>query len=158
MLLKPIPNFPHYCITKGGQVWSVRRKRFLTPYEGHGGLLVVLCENTCKFRKLVHRLVLEVFIGLCPEGMVCCHNDGDFNNNNVNNLRWDSRTANELDKHKHGTITSKLTTADACFVVYLRMCVKLKYREIAKIVGCSMNVVNSIVNRRKWKHIWKEMS
>lgn len=157
MNLKNIPNFLHYCATENGKIWSKRYKRFITPYDGtRGGMLVVLCEQGKKFRKLVHRLILETFIEPCPKEMVCCHNDGNFRNNHINNLRWDTRSNNELDKHRHGTVSSALTSADARFIVYLRNCVGLKYREITETIGCSMSVVSSILNKRKWKHIWSK--
>lgn len=44
-----------------------------------------------------HRLVLEAFVGPCPDGMECCHNDSDPGNNRVENLRWDTRSSNTLD-------------------------------------------------------------
>lgn len=45
----------------------------------------------------IHRLVLEAFVGPCPDGMECCHNDGDRSNAALTNLRWDTRSANTLD-------------------------------------------------------------
>ncbi len=53
--------------------------------------------------KLVHRLVLEAFIGQCPDGMECCHNNGVRNDNRLSNLRWDTTSANMFDKQRHGT-------------------------------------------------------
>lgn len=50
----------------------------------------------------VHRIVLEAFVGPCPEGMEGCHNDGNPGNNRVGNLRWDTRSANHFDKMRHG--------------------------------------------------------
>jgi hypothetical protein len=52
---------------------------------------------------LVHRVVARAFLGEPPEGTECCHADGDPENNNVENLRWDSRSANLRDAVKHGT-------------------------------------------------------
>ena len=55
--------------------------------------------------------MLEAFVGPCPKGMVCCHNDGDPTNNRPGNLRWDSYAANFRDAMVHGTIgTIPLTT------------------------------------------------
>lgn len=52
--------------------------------------------------RYIHRLVLEAFIGPCPEGMEGCHNDGDASNNHLENLRWDTHSANMYDRVKHG--------------------------------------------------------
>lgn len=51
----------------------------------------------------VHRLVLEAFVGPALEGQECCHNDGDPANNNLGNLRWDTKSENALDSVRHGT-------------------------------------------------------
>lgn len=45
----------------------------------------------------VCRLVLLAFVGPAPEGMECCHNDGNPGNNRLENLRWDTRSSNTLD-------------------------------------------------------------
>lgn len=47
-------------------------------------------------------LVLEAFIGPCPEGMECCHNDDDRANNQLSNLRWDTHTNNVKDGYRNG--------------------------------------------------------
>ena len=54
-------------------------------------------------KRYLHRLVLESFIGPCPDGMEGCHNDGDPANNTAENLRWDTRHANIMDSIRHGT-------------------------------------------------------
>ena len=52
---------------------------------------------------LVHRLIAITFLGQ-PEGYVeCCHWDGDRTNNHVDNLRWDTKSANARDAIRHGT-------------------------------------------------------
>lgn len=53
--------------------------------------------------KQIHPLVLLAFVGPRPDGMDCCHNDGDPTNNRLDNLRWDTRSGNEADKRIHGT-------------------------------------------------------
>ena len=54
-------------------------------------------------RRYVHTLVLEAFVGPRPAGCEACHNDGDVYNNAVTNLRWDTASANQRDRVKHGT-------------------------------------------------------
>lgn len=53
--------------------------------------------------RLMHRLMLETFIGPCPEGMECRHLDGSRTNNRLDNLEWGTFTQNQEDKKKHGT-------------------------------------------------------
>lgn len=51
----------------------------------------------------IHRLVLEAFVGPCPEGMECRHLDGDRFNNTLTNLCWDTYQVNANDRIRHGT-------------------------------------------------------
>lgn len=51
----------------------------------------------------VHQLVLEAFVGPRPEGFVGCHWDDDPSNNRLENLRWDTESANRFDSVRNGT-------------------------------------------------------
>lgn len=53
-------------------------------------------------RRYVHHLVLEAFVGRCPEGLECCHDDDDGTNNHLGNLRWDTQSANMYDRVRNG--------------------------------------------------------
>ncbi len=55
-------------------------------------------------KKAVHRLVLSAFVGPCPDGMECCHDDGDPTNNAVSNLYWGTRSQNMRDRFRHGWV------------------------------------------------------
>lgn len=79
--------------------------RILKPWTSNrGGYLVLkLAKDSEKRKALVQVLVLEAFVGPRPDGMVCCHNDGDATNNHLSNLRWDTYSANNHDLVKHGT-------------------------------------------------------
>src|SRR6185312_7030300 len=68
-----------------------------------GYIMVSLFKDGSQFVRYAHRLVLEAFVGPCPDGMECCHNDGNPANNRVENLRWDTTSANQLDREAHGT-------------------------------------------------------
>lgn len=84
-------------------IGGLMRKRqgcLLKPGTVQSGHQLVVLGRTQN--RLVHRLVLEAFVGPKPDGMECCHNDGDPANNRVDNLRWDTRSANILDDYKHG--------------------------------------------------------
>lgn len=47
-------------------------------------------------------LILEAFIGPCPNGMECCHNDDNRANNKLGNLRWDTHANNVIDGYRNG--------------------------------------------------------
>lgn len=72
---------------------------------------VFLSKDGIVRQQKVHRLVALAFM---PEGnqdgMEVCHNDGDPYNNRLENLRWDTRSGNHNDKHRHGTDVRSLQT------------------------------------------------
>lgn len=103
-----------------------------------------------------HKLVMEAFVGKRPEGMECCHADGNPWNNELSNLRWDSRTNNSQDKFKHGTQKmgekhpmSKLTVEK---VLAIRQDSRL-HRIIAVEYGVSQPTISQIKSRKYWVHV-----
>lgn len=54
-------------------------------------------------RKSVHVLVAELFHGPRPTGAECLHGDGDPQNNSARNLRWGTRSENQIDSVNHGS-------------------------------------------------------
>lgn len=112
-----------------------------------------------KKKQYIHRLVLENFISKCPQKKECCHNDGNPSNNNLHNLRWDTRVNNQADRKIHGTSNegsnhgmSKLSEKD---VLNIRMLSKkgLSQRKIGKQFGVRGNNISRIINRKSWKHV-----
>jgi hypothetical protein len=78
--------------------------RPLKPTAQHRGhLAVCLVRGGRKHTRHVHRIVLEAFVGPYPEGLECCHNDGDPANNRLDNLRWDTHQATMDDMLRNGT-------------------------------------------------------
>lgn len=71
--------------------------------NGNGYYTVRLTRNAIGKSYAVHRLALEAFVGSCPEGMEGCHNNGIATDNRLENLRWDTAKANNLDQFKHRT-------------------------------------------------------
>jgi hypothetical protein len=117
-LWRPIPDFEGiYQVSSLGRVRSLDRRvwssrGFWAELRGQvlgtsalpsGHLHVGLRTGGKRVNRLVHRLVLEAFVGPCPDGMEACHWDGDPTNNSLSNLRWDSRSANRMDAVRHGT-------------------------------------------------------
>jgi hypothetical protein len=80
------------------------RTNILRPTENTSGYLVVaFSRDGRKYEQAVHCLVLSAFVCPRPDGLEGCHNNGDKANNSVGNLRWDTRSANTLDRVEHGT-------------------------------------------------------
>lgn len=74
----------------------------LTPLKS-GHLSVEVHRGNIRKRFLVHRLVLEAFIGPCPDGFEGCHRNGVSSDNRIQNLYWGTRSDNMHDAVRHGT-------------------------------------------------------
>lgn len=91
----------HY-IASQGRMWRGRLLKQQRNQTGHS--VVKLCIAPSRTRTFaIHPLVLKTFCGLPPLGLECCHNDGNPTNNELSNLRWDTRSNNNLDRVRHGT-------------------------------------------------------
>lgn len=80
--------------TRGGILKQATDKR--------GAKRVNLTKYGVQEVRLVHHLVLEAFVGPCPDGFEGCHWDGVPSNNYLSNLRWDTRESNMADMVRHG--------------------------------------------------------
>lgn len=70
----------------------------------HGHMSVYLRRDGRRKYRTVHQLVLEAFGGPRPHpSWHACHNNGVADDNRLENLRWDTASANLLDRVKHGT-------------------------------------------------------
>lgn len=121
---------------------------------------ISISDGVRKWPKSVHRLVLETFIGPCPEGMEGCHGDGVRNNNALTNLRWDTHESNMLDKVSHGTISAGETNGRSVLselqVRAVREVAGWKYgmlSELAREFGVSPTTILKVKNNKSWSHI-----
>jgi hypothetical protein len=102
-------GWPEYEVSSFGNVRRIVKKksgtyvRPVTPWMTKKGYMVVaLSRAPIKKYFLVHRLIYESFHG--PQNNLdVCHNDGKKTNNNLQNLRSDTRAGNMADTVKHGT-------------------------------------------------------
>lgn len=109
---RDVVGHPGYRVGDDGSVWSQRwyhgstEWRPLAPRPTKSGyLLVALFDGTGRVDRGVHTLMLEAFVGPCPEGMECRHfPDRDPASNRLANLQWGTRLENAADKRVHGTI------------------------------------------------------
>lgn len=121
--------------------------------------MCLVAENKKHNYPLVHRLVLETFVGPCPEGMECRHRDGNKENNFLENLLWGTKLENARDKHKHGTTArgekngmSVLSNED---IVDIRQCRKLglSLNVIARIFDVSKKTILNIIQGKIWRYV-----
>jgi len=108
-----------YAVSDQGRVWSVPRLdplgrcqggRFKPPARSRKYAQVTLYRDGRGRSVNIHTLVLEAFVGPRPDGMECCHGNGNPRDNRVENLRWDTHGANQRDSVAHGTNASARKT------------------------------------------------
>jgi len=121
---------------------------------------VTLYRDGQRDRRMVHILMLEAFVGPCPEGMEACHQNDAGGDNRLENLRWDTRRNNWLDRVRLGTAknigegckTAKLTNLQ---VREIRFALhgKTPQRVLAQRYAVSPAMINHIATGRAWRFI-----
>ena len=179
---KPIPDFPGYDISDQGRVRSYWHRKIIRSTNGRitdtedvlGGypnkilrpsgktyLQVTLTKDRKHFTFLVHRLVLETFVGPCPPGMEGRHSDGVPANCSLENLSWGTHSENMLDRTRHGTNwdnrgmncpVAKLTDTQVLEIRYLGS-LKVSQTQIGKIYGVTPSHISRILSRDVWRHL-----
>jgi hypothetical protein len=152
---RSVPDFPGYEVSAIGRVRH--GDRLLKPdIDARGRRRFTLCRNGKAIKRLAGRIVLHAFVGPCPTGMECCHNNGDETDNRLENLRWDTHAANLADRHRHGTHiegerihTAKLTVAN---VREIRRIGK-PLRQHATRFSVTESLVSAILKRKVWRHV-----
>ena len=161
---KEIKEFPNYLINNTGKIWSIKRKQYLKPYYiGYGGkeyLAVGLYTKSKRYQFKVHKLILETFVGPCPDNMECCHRDGNRFNNKLENLRWDTRKENIKDSIKHGThqclrreeqsANHKLTKKEVTEIRQLHSSGYFSQRHLGEIYNIHPTMVSRIIKYKNW--------
>jgi hypothetical protein len=162
---RDVPRFPGYRVSSLGRVqsrrlpgrterqrddWADLRLRRLAD----GRLTVRLCSGGRGYVRFVHEVVLEAFIGPCPEGHVCRFADGDPSNARLVNLRWEAgeerRKPGRFAGSKHPR--SKLTEEAVKEMCRLRAG-GMSLKEIADRFGVSEQHVSGILRGLYWKHV-----
>lgn len=164
---REIVGLPGYIVSNAGTVWSCWNKHGQMRSVWHpiaqnpdiGGYLHATLRRRDRkaITKSVSRLVLECFVGPCPDGMECCHNDGNNQNNFVWNLRWDTCLNNQREMSRHGTRArgeqsgkSKLTWDSVRQIRQLLNAGGRSHKDIGKQFGVSHNAIYSIATKRTW--------
>lgn len=163
--LEPL-GYPKYRIGDDGSIWSIHsgewkelKQRHYISQRSSKPYCTVIITNAAgkKCCKMVHTLVLEAFVGPCPEGMECCHANDIGTDNNLTNLRWDTHKSNIEDAKRNNKIVhgeshpnSRLSEDD---VNKIRMMIangRWTTAEIAKVFLVSPMTIKHIASGRNW--------
>lgn len=94
------------CWNKGPGAKPNREWRRMNARLDHEGYRRVTFRQGRSIKVCV--LVLTLFVGDRPEGLVCRHVDGDSQNDSLENLQWATQKENIADKQTHGTMATGL--------------------------------------------------
>lgn len=151
-----VAGHPRYWVTDLGRVYSEKAGRYIKGMRGAGYVVVRFYRQGGFDDHLVHRLVLETFVGPCPVGQEGCHINGDPFDNRLVNLRWDTHVGNMNDRNSHGTAPkgsrhprAKLSEAQ---VREIRTS-SLRNVDLAGIYGMSVSAIRQARMGLKWRHI-----
>lgn len=160
--VRALPRVSHF-FREGRPFSRVRTARVLRPIRSneHGHLKIGLVGDDGEQRfYLMHRLVLEHFVGPCPKGREACHNDGDPTNNCVRNLRWDTHKANQEDMVRHGHTRRGSANPQSVLsendVIFIRKHCQPRHplfsrSALAKRFHVSRTAIYLVVRNRNWR-------
>lgn len=171
-IFKDVPNFPGYQVSDLGRIRSKRKDgpgcfereswRYLKLNKSHsdGYLRVMIYQSGKGKLRLVHRLVLEAFVGSPPEKCHASHLDGNRKNNCVSNLIWESLSDNNKRKTRHGTGNkgerhnlAKLTDNQVRAIRKEYTQGDTSHRKLAKKHGVAHQTIGRILRGKNWAHV-----
>lgn len=151
---KVIPTYPNYEVSNLGEVRRVGSTKPLKLSTKQGKFpyqRAHLCQDGKAKYILVHRLVLEAFVGPCPEGHQCLHLDSNPRNNKLDNLKWGTPEENHSTINRNGERNgrAKLTKQDVAFIRSYTGPLK----DLTKLFNVSYKYITNIRARTTWKHV-----
>lgn len=141
-----------------GRVIKVHRRRrgqLLRPgRKSSGHLSVALGRGGSRD---VHRLVLEAFVGPCPDGQEALHEDDNPDRNCLTNLRWGTRSENLKDAIRNGKkpIGERVWSAklrDVDIPVIRRRLATERANTIAADFRVSETAIRQVRDGRAWRN------
>jgi len=87
--MKTIKGFPDYKITVSGDVYSIKRKRYLSPNTDKDGYHHIgIFKDGKRYWRRIHRLVADNYLPNHDNKPQVNHKDGKKQNNHYTNLEW----------------------------------------------------------------------
>lgn len=159
--MKTILGFNDYLIDEEGNIWSnaqrANRGRPESPvlkklWISEGYKATSLCKNGRQYKRFLHQLLLENFVGKRPKGMVCRHLDGNKLNNNLSNLCWGTYSENQMDRINAGNSnrgeSHGMSKYSREFVAFVREeCKHKMQKQVAKELNIPKSTVSNLINK-----------
>jgi len=97
---KVIPNFENYSISNLGNLKNNKKNKILSTYiAGYGYKYCRIINKETMIKTTIHNLVAKLFIGERPKDYDIDHIDKNKLNNNVDNLRYCTKSENLLNRN-----------------------------------------------------------
>jgi len=147
-------------IRSDGRKHTVKGRIMKMPPLQSGHLHLNLRTNGITKSALVHVLVLTTFVGSCPPGMECCHENDIPSDNSLGNLSWGTRKKNMEDRRRNGKLVvgENATGARLTSIMVREIRERVSGGETQTAVGIDFGISNSqiclIVNRKAWVHVY----
>jgi len=169
---EPLKGFEDlYLINRKGDIWSLRRKRKMTPCKAKTGykqsyFLVLLRKDNKRYTKSLHRLLAIQFIENPLNKPDINHIDGNGLNNKLSNLEWCTQSENSLHMYRTGLKImtdefkkrcrhkkDKLNQKKADKIRKLYASGKYSQKDIAKKYVVDPSTISYIVNKKIWQKL-----
>jgi hypothetical protein len=131
----------------------------LRPGPMRGYLFVNIARDGEVKNRKIHHLVLETFIGPCPEGHECRHHNGNRADNRLENLSWGTPMQNNEDKTRHGSHPvgerngSAKLNVEKVLAIRSAVASGRTYKDVASEFGINHHYVGRIVKGTSWSHV-----
>jgi hypothetical protein len=138
---------------------SVKGQILKQKIHRDGYLCLFLSKNQKQICPMVHKLVLETFVGPCPKGMQTRHLNGKRDDNRLENLCWGTPKVNHNDKRKHGTmargskINTNRLTPEQVMAIREKRDSGATLQELAAEYGISNNAISHIALGKNWQWV-----
>jgi len=123
-----IPEYKNYIICKSGEVYSLKRNRFLdkalrkrNPQDINSkeDVFVNIVINNKNATVALHRLLAKAFIPNPDNKDTVNHIDGNPSNNAISNLEWMTQSENSKHAHSTGLVNTRYTGCTKSELTYV---------------------------------------
>ena len=127
-----------YAVTENGEVWNYHSGRFLRQERKGDYFRVELRKNGEREKKYVHDLVAQAFLPNLEKKLFVIHKDGNFLNNNLQNLAYDNKRERkvkgekEREKETETELEKEQSQIYSIFGIY--------FKEKCLLIGYSSNI------------------